>query len=68
MSNTSLTKSSVPSKGVSAYTGGPKSPTNTPEENAKNLGGIPATKTITEINAANDPSKRGPAPGVARGV
>lgn len=63
-----FTKASSPSKGTSAYTGGPKSPTNTPEENAKNLGGIPATKTISQINDANDPAKRGPAPGVARGV
>lgn len=61
-------KASSPSKGVSAYTGGPKSPTNTPEENLKNLGGLPAEKSIKQINDANDPSKRGPAPDVSRGT
>lgn len=47
---------------------GSKSPVNTPEQNATLLGGIPPKKSIEEINNANDPSKRGPAPDVSRGT
>ncbi len=65
----SFTKASSPSKGVSAYPAGSvKSPCNTPEDQLKTIGGMPPKKSIEEINNANDPSKRGPAPDVSRGT
>ncbi len=65
----SFTKASAPSKGTSAFSGGSiKSPSNTPEEQQKTLGGMPPEKSIKEINNANDPAKRGPAPNVSRGT
>lgn len=45
-----------------------KSPARTPAEQLTTLGGFPPTKTEAQINDANDPSKRGPAPDVSRGT
>ncbi len=65
----SFTKASSPGKGTSAFSGGSvKSPSRTPEDQLKTIGGMPPTKTIAEINNANDPAKRGPAPDVSRGT
>lgn len=45
-----------------------KSPSNTPQEEIQTLGGMPSEKSIKQINDANDPVKRGPAPGAVHGV
>jgi hypothetical protein len=45
-----------------------KSPSNTPEDQATTLGGFPPEKTEVQINDANDPSKRKPAPDTVHGV
>lgn len=62
--SSSLTSASKPGS-----TKGPTSkvisPSRTPEENLKNLGGMPPTKKIEAINSANEPKK---APGSVMGA
>jgi len=45
-----------------------KSPASTPEDQQATLGGMPPLKTEPQINDANDPAKRGYAPGAVHGT
>ena len=45
-----------------------KSPAHNPAEQESTLGGMPPLKTEPQINDANDPSKRKPAPDTVHGV
>lgn len=44
------------------------SPSRNPADQEKTLGGMPPTKNESQINDANDPSKRKPAPDTVHGV